>query len=440
MVLLFRWETKGKECRHMSISLDRENLKGFVEDKDLQGIVGKIEKAHNDLENKTGKGSEVTGWTDLPSRIEDSFIQELQELGEKVRGNSDCLISIGIGGSYLGIKATIEFLRDAAQMPVYFAGHNISVDYLHKMLEVVKDKNISVVVISKSGTTTEPAIAFRIVKEILKEKYNEEDLKQRIICVTDEKKGALKQIADKNGYQSFVIPDDVGGRFSVLTPVGLVPLAIAGIDIQGIIEGAREGQKEYSKFDLDSNISYQYAGLRYLLYKNGKVIEVLSTFYDNLQYITEWWKQLYGESEAKEGKGIFPSSLIMSTDLHSMGQLMQEGMRNVFETFLDVGKPDFEITIPKDDSDLDNFNIVAGKDLDFVNTQAFRATASAHFEGGVPNMSISICKSDPYHLGQLFYFFERAVAISGYLLGVNPFNQPGVEAYKKKMFALLGRS
>ncbi|MBF0522775.1 MAG: glucose-6-phosphate isomerase [Candidatus Omnitrophica bacterium] len=424
----------------MSLTLDKEYLKGFVSSEDLKLIAKDIEKAHEALEKKTGKGSEFTGWTDLPSRIEDSFVAELEKLGKDVRQNSDCLVSIGIGGSYLGIRATMEFLRGKDGFPVYYAGHNMSVDYHYKLFNCLKDKRVTVVVISKSGTTTEPALAFRLAKQFLKGKYSGEELKKRIICVTDAKKGALRKIADKNGYRSFVIPDDVGGRFSILTPVGLVPLAIAGVDIRALVQGARDGQKEYSNADLEKNIAYQYAGLRYLLYKKGKLIEVSSSFYDNMSFVLEWWKQLYGESEAKGGQGIFPASLIMSTDLHSMGQLMQDGVRNLFETFLDIERSEHSVVIPKEDEDLDGFNIVSDKDLDYVNKQAYKATAAAHFEGGVPNMTLRLMKADEYHLGKLYYFYERAVAISGYLLGVNPFDQPGVEAYKKKMFALLGKA
>jgi len=423
----------------MSVSLDREYLDGFIKQEEMDGISSRIQQAHNALENKTGAGSEYTGWTDLPSRIENSFLDELVELGKEVRDDCDCIISIGIGGSFLGIKSTVEFLRDKAQIPIYYAGHNMSVDCLAALMEKVKDKRIALVVISKSGTTTEPALAFRILKNFLKEKYSDEELKKRIFCVTDEKKGALLKVANNEGYRTFIIPDDVGGRFSVLTPVGLVPLAFCGIDIKALVEGAREGQKKFSIFNLDENAAYQYAAVRYLLYKKGKTIEVLSTFYDNVQYVTEWWKQLYGESEGKDGKGIFPASLVMSTDLHSMGQIMQDGIRNIFETFLSINKTQHSIIIPEDSNNLDNFNIVAGKELDYVNKQACKATAEAHFEGGVPNMTIHICKADEFHLGKLYYFFERAVAISGYLLEVNPFNQPGVEAYKSKMFALLGR-
>lgn len=422
----------------MSISLDQQYLKGFIEQNDIDSVVSQLEKAHQDLENKTGAGNDFLGWTTLPGEIEDSFISELETLGEEVRSNSDCLISIGIGGSYLGIKATEAYLG-TTKIPIHYAGHNMNVDYLYKLLESLKDKNITVVVISKSGTTTEPALAFRLVKNFLSDKYSEEELQKRIICVTDKSKGALREIANNKGYRSFVIPDDVGGRFSVLTPVGLVPLALAGVDIKGLVEGARKGQEEYSKLDLSTNVAYQYAVNRFLLYKKGKVIEMLASFYDNMQYVAEWWKQLFGESEGKDGKGIFPASTILSTDLHSMGQLMQDGMRNIFETFLHVDKQGYQISIPEDAQNLDSFNIVAGKDLDFVNEQAYKATAAAHFEGGVPNMTLTICQSDAYHLGQLYYLYERAVAISGYLLEVNPFDQPGVEAYKKKMFALLGR-
>ncbi|MCA9405924.1 MAG: glucose-6-phosphate isomerase [Candidatus Omnitrophica bacterium] len=423
----------------MSITLNTDHLKGFISDDEVKSILPAIKKAHEDLENKTGQGSDFLGWTDLPARIEDSFIAELEQLGKDVRANSDCLVSIGIGGSYLGIRSTIEFLRDAAQIPVYYAGHNMSVDYVHDLLETIKDKRVTVVVISKSGTTTEPALAFRLIKEALKKKYNDEELKQRIICVTDANKGALRKTADKEGYRSYVIPDDVGGRFSILTPVGLVPLAIAGVDIKALVDGARQGQEEYAKMEMANNTCYQYVANRYLLYKKGKVIEVLSSFYDNMFYVNEWWKQLFGESEGKDGKGIFPASLIMSTDLHSMGQLMQDGMRNVFETFIEIKKSKHSIAIPEDPEDVDSFNIIAGKDLDYVNKQAYKGTASAHFEGGVPNMTFTLCQADAFHLGQLYYLFERAVGLSGYLLEVNPFDQPGVEAYKKKMFALLGK-
>lgn len=423
----------------MGIQLCTKNLKGFADEKDISALAPAIEKAHDDLEQGTGAGNDFTGWVHLPSSIEKSFLDDLAALGKKVRSYSDGLISIGIGGSYLGIRSTVDFLRNEAQVPVYYAGHNMSVDYLAGLLEKVKKMDVSVVVISKSGTTTEPALAFRVIKEMMAKKYKKDELTKRIFCVTDKAKGALRTIADENGYRSFVIPDDVGGRFSVLTPVGLVPLALAGIDVHALVKGACAGEKEYSKRDAASNIAYQYAAARQCLYRKGRLIEVMASFYDNLQYVNEWWKQLYGESEGKGGKGIFPASLMLSADLHSMGQLMQDGIRNMFETFIEIEQPRSSVKIPNDPKDTDRFNCVAGKDLDFVNKQAYKATAAAHAEGGVPNMTISLQKDDAFHLGQLYYFFERAVAISGYVMGVNPFDQPGVEAYKKKMFELIGK-
>ncbi|MFC1510131.1 glucose-6-phosphate isomerase [Candidatus Omnitrophota bacterium] len=423
----------------MSIKLDQAYLKGFIDSSAIEGLRDDITTAHNDLENKTGAGNEYLGWANLAASIEDSFLDELVALGQDVRAHSDCIVSIGIGGSYLGIRAVCEYVRNKTDIPIYYAGHNISVDYMTDLLEKIKDKRVTLVVISKSGTTTEPAIAFRILKKALKEKYSEEELKKRIICVTDAKKGALRKAVDAAGYRSFIIPDDVGGRFSVLTPVGLVPLALAGVDIKSLVAGARVGEAEYAVNDLSVNIAYQYAAIRFLLFNAEKRIEVTSSFYDNMHYVGEWWKQLYGESEGKEGKGLFPASLIFSTDLHSMGQLMQEGVRNIFETFIDVETCNTQMSIPEEPENLDNFNLVAGRDLNYVNEQAHKATASAHFEGGVPNMTLMLEKCDLFHLGQLFSFYTRAVAISGYLLKVNPFDQPGVEAYKKKMFALLGR-
>jgi len=420
------------------ITVNTDYLKGFVSADELNAILPSVRHAHYNLHNHKGPGCEFTGWLDLPSRIPDVLIQDINALAREVHQHSDCIVSIGIGGSYLGIRATVDFL-DTGKLPVYYAGHTISSDYLHQLLATLKDKRITVVVISKSGTTTEPAIAFRVIKKLLENRYQGEELKKRIICVTDEKKGALRKIADGQGYRSFIIPDDVGGRFSILTPVGLVPLGIAGIDIQSLLQGARQAEAEYKICDLDKNICYRYAALRNILYTKGKKIEVLSSFYPNVFYVAEWFKQLFGESEGKEGKGIFPASLIMSTDLHSMGQWMQEAERTVFETFLQIDKPQHDVMIPKDPQDLDGFNYVAGQGFDFVNKKAYEATASAHFEGGVPNMTITLSQADANHLGQLYYFFEKACGMSGYILGVNPFDQPGVEAYKKKMFALLGK-
>ena len=423
----------------MEITLDRQYLKGYIEDKDYEAILPEIQKAHEDLENKTGKGSEFTGWLDLPQRIEDSLLNELTELGQEIRNNSDCLLSVGIGGSYVGIHSSLEFLISEQKLPVYYAGHNLSSGYLYHLLKELEDKRVTVVVISKSGTTTEPALAFRIIKKFMEDKYDADELKKRIICITDPEKGALRSIAVREGYKTFAINSDVGGRFSIMTPAGLAPLAMAGIDIKGMIDGAREAQIHCAQMDLKKNIAYQYAAARSILYRQDKTIEVLSTFYQRLSLVEEWWKQLFGESEGKDGKGIFPTSLSYTTDLHSMGQLIQDGTRNIFETFLLVDTEGQGVVIPTDNEDLDNFNCVAGQDLDFVNRQAHKATAKAHFEGGVPNMTITIPRFDSYSLGQLYYFFEKAVAIKGYLLGVNPFDQPGVEAYKTNLYELLGR-
>jgi glucose-6-phosphate isomerase len=421
----------------MDIKLDKTHLTGYIADQDYEKLLPSVQKAHDRLENRTGKGAEYLGWLELPHKIENAFLDEIEELGEEIRQGSDCLLSIGIGGSYLGVHATLEFLIGDQKLPVHFAGHNLSSGYLYHLLQDLEDKDVTVTVISKSGTTTEPALAFRIIKKFMQEKYRVEELRKRIICITDAKKGALKSMADREGYRTFAINDDVGGRFSILTSAGLVPVAIAGVDVKSLIEGARAAQTHCSQKDLAVNIAYQYAAARYLLHKQGKDIEVLSTFYQRLSLVEEWWKQLFGESEGKDGKGIFPASLSFTSDLHSMGQLLQEGKRNMFETFLVVDQPGHGLVIPHDDEDLDRFNCVAGFDLDYVNKQAYKATAMAHYEGGVPNMTLTIPRFDAYSLGQLYYFFEKAVAMMGYLLDVNPFDQPGVEAYKKKMFALL---
>lgn len=423
----------------MSIKLDISNLKGFVQASDWQNIVPKIQKAHEDLESGQGAGSEFTGWLHLPSETKSNFVKELETLGAQVRRNSDCLVSLGIGGSYLGVRATIEFLIGDQKLPVYYGGSNLSAGYLQWVLDQAKNKKITVVVISKSGTTTETALAFRIIKKFMEKKYSAKEIQKRIICVTDAKKGALRKIVDKEGYRAYPIFDDVGGRFSVFSAAGLVSLAIAGIDIKALMAGARDAEKAFAKTDIQDNPAYEYAGARYLLSQKGKKIEVFSSFYQRMVFVAEWWKQLFGESEGKNSKGIFPASLNLTADLHSMGQLMQEGERNIFETFVMIENPGKKLTVPSDKDNMDNFNCVAGKDLDYVNKQAYRATAAAHYEGGVPNMTITIPDGSAYSLGQLYYFFEKAVAVSGYLSGVNPFDQPGVEAYKKKMFELLGR-
>ncbi|MBF0485892.1 MAG: glucose-6-phosphate isomerase [Candidatus Omnitrophica bacterium] len=423
----------------MAITLNTGYLKNFVSNDEMNAFAAPVQKAQQDLHNKTGAGHDFLGWVNLPSNTPDALVAELSALGREVRENSEAIISVGIGGSYLGIRSTLEFLGGDSGVPVYYAGHNMATSDMARILKVIEKKNVTVVVISKSGTTTEPAVAFRIIDLAMRRKYSSAELKKRIICVTDEKKGALRQIADKEGYRSYIIPDDVGGRFSVLTPVGLVPLALAGVDIKAFVEGFRAGEKEYANPDLLKNACYQYAVIRNVLYRKGKCIEMMASFYPNVQYVCEWWKQLYGESEGKGGKGIFPASTILSTDLHSMGQLMQDGMRNIFETFLMIDNVLDRVSIPSQAEDTDKFNCVAGKDLDWVNKQAYKATSDAHYEGGVPNLTITLDKADAFHIGQLYYFFEKGVGISGYLLGVNPFDQPGVEAYKKKMFVLLGK-
>lgn len=420
------------------IALDLTHAKTAVPAAAWEGIWPAIEKAHKDLHHKTGLGSDFIGWVDLPKSIDAKVIEEIQALAAEVKGHSDCIISIGIGGSYLGIRATIEFLGGHTSLPLYYAGHHMSSIELKQLLDVIANKKPTVVVISKSGTTTEPALAFRVIKTALAKRFSPAELKKRIIAVTDEAKGALRTMVKHEGYRSFIIPDNVGGRFSILTPVGLVPLALAGVDIQALIDGAKKGQEEYGVMS-QQNSCYQYAAMRQLLYRSGKKIEVLSSFYPQVFFVAEWFKQLFGESEGKGNQGIFPASLMMSTDLHSMGQMMQEGERTIFETFLMLDRQAASIEIPHDDANLDGFNYVAGKTLDEVNKKAYEGTRAAHTEGGVPNMTITLCKADAFHLGQLYYFFEKACGISGYVQGVNPFDQPGVEAYKKKMFALLGK-
>jgi glucose-6-phosphate isomerase len=418
------------------VSLNIDYLKGFLSANDIKGMFPLVRLAHDNLHEGRGMGKEFTGWVDLPSKIPEDLLKSLVPLSEEVQQNSDCLVSIGIGGSYLGLRAGLDFLG-TSKLPVYYAGHNISGDYLHRLLGELASKRVTAIIISKSGTTTEPALAFRVIRNFLQSKYQGAELKKRIICVTDVKRGALRAAAEKGGYRTFPIPDNVGGRFSVFTPAGLVPLALAGVDIAALVDGARNAQAKYSICDFDQNPCYLYAAIRNLLYARKKRLEVLSSFYPNLFYMAEWFKQLFGESEGKQGKGIFPASLMMSTDLHSMGQWMQDAERMVFETFIQINNPEHDLEISKDEDDWDGFNYVAGKTFDFVNKKAYEATAAAHFEGGVPNMTLTIDKADARNLGHLFYFFEKACGISGYCLGINPFDQPGVETYKKKMFELL---
>ncbi|RKY41606.1 MAG: glucose-6-phosphate isomerase [Candidatus Makaraimicrobium thalassicum] len=422
------------------LRLDTAHLEGFVTDKDLEDIFPEVEKAHTLLAERNGPGKDLLGWMDIPENIDERVIKDIEETAAGLNSNSDAVIIIGIGGSYLGARAAIEALSPGSvDRKVFFAGHNLSGDYLGDLLETLKDRDISVNVISKSGTTTEPAVAFRIVEDFLKKKYGPGRVRDRIVCTTDSEKGALRARARKEGYRSFVIPDDVGGRFSVLTPVGLLPAACAGINVRDLIAGAKEQRLRSVGCDLSENMSYRYAAARNVLYRGGKRIEVLSNFDDRLHYLGEWWKQLFGESEGKNGRCIFPASCDFSADLHSMGQLIQEGERNLFETFFIVEKDSGRCPIPRDDEDMDELNYLAGKQVDYVNRKAYEATAKAHFEGGVPNSTVLLAERSAFCLGQLFYFFEKAAAVSGYLSGVNPFDQPGVDSYKQKMFKLLGK-
>ncbi|MFT9496252.1 glucose-6-phosphate isomerase [Anaerosolibacter sp.] len=408
-----------------------------------------VKWSHNDLHNKTGAGNDFLGWVDYPTNYDQEEFIRIRIAALKIQKNSDVFIVVGIGGSYAGAKAAIELLghtfhnvlpKGKRKVPeIYFVGHNLSGTYYNHLMEIIKDKEISLCVISKSGTTTEPAIAFRLLRTYLEQKYGEGEAAERIYAVTDAKKGALRQLATEKGYETFVIPDDVGGRYSILTAVGLLPIAVAGIDIQQMMDGAKDAQHLYAKDDLMENPCYQYAVLRNVLYRKGKEIEVLASYEPSLRYVAEWWKQLYGESEGKDGKGIFPASVEFSTDLHSMGQLLQDGRRNIFETVLTIGSPKEDIVIPEDDQNLDGLNFLAGKTLNQVNHHAFEGTMLAHTDGGVPNLVIELPEANPYYFGKLIYFFEKACGMSGYLLGVNPFDQPGVEEYKRNMFALLGK-
>lgn len=431
------------------ITLDLSKTKPYLNEHETHNLQQMIDAAHHMLHNKTGSGSDFLGWIDLPINYDKDEFQRIQKAAEKIKKSSEILVVIGIGGSYLGARAAIEMLnhsfygllpKNKKNAPVIlFAGNNISSTYMSELLEAVEGKDISVNVISKSGTTTEPAIAFRIFKEYLEKKYGKEGAKERIFATTDKAKGALKTLADAEGYETFVIPDDVGGRFSVLTAVGLLPIACAGIDIDEIMKGAVDAREEYSTSSLKDNQCYQYAAARNALYRKGKTTEIIVNYEPNLHYFGEWWKQLYGESEGKDNKGIFPAAVDFSTDLHSMGQYIQEGIRNIFETVINVEKPKKEIIIEESAENIDGLNFLAGKTMDFVNKKAFQGTVLAHNDGGVPNIVINVPALTPYYFGQMVYFFEKACGISGYLLGINPFDQPGVEAYKKNMFALLGK-
>lgn len=427
-----------------NIVLDCKKAAEFFSNDEVLSIREQVKSAHRVLHEKTGAGSDFLGWVDLPENYDKEEFARIKKAAEKIRNDSDVLIVIGIGGSYLGAKAAIDFLRGPfynfnSKTQIFFAGNSISPNYLDGLLKAIEGKDVSVNVISKSGTTTEPAIAFRIFKDYLEKKYGKDEAKNRIYATTDKAKGALKNLADSEGYETFVVPDDVGGRYSVLTAVGLLPIAVCGADIDKLMEGAKDAMALYANDNLEENDCYMYAAVRNILYRKGKTVEMLVNYEPELQYFIEWWKQLYGESEGKDQKGIFPSGASFSTDLHSMGQYIQDGLRNLFETVIYVENSKEDITIGEDKDNVDGLNFLAGKTVDFVNKKAFEGTLLAHTDGGVPNLILKIKALDEYTLGQLVYFFEKACGISGYILGVNPFNQPGVESYKKNMFALLGK-
>ena len=427
------------------ISFDYSKASNFISEEEICNMEEITNTAADILMTKRGAGNDYLGWIDLPVDYDKEEFARIKKSAEKIRKDSKVLVVVGIGGSYLGAKAAIDMLtgsfdnyEDGENPRIVYAGNSISSTYLAQLIAFIKDKDFSVNIISKSGTTTEPALAFRMLRNLLIEKYGEEGAKGRIYATTDKAKGALKNFADKEGYETFVVPDDVGGRFSVLTAVGLLPIAVAGIDIDAMMKGAQDARVEYNK-PYSENDCYKYAAIRNILMRKGKGVEFMVNYEPCLQYFSEWWKQLFGESEGKDNRGILPCSVNFSTDLHSMGQYIQDGARIMFETVLNVEEPKLDLEIPFDEENTDGLNFLSGKTVDFVNTKAFQGTLLAHTDGNVPNLIVNIPRIDAYHFGNLVYFFEKACAVSGYILGVNPFNQPGVESYKKNMFALLDK-
>lgn len=432
-----------------NINLNIEKVFGFVPKEQIFAQEAKANESIATLHNGNGAGNDFLGWLHLPSSITDEQLTDIENTANALRSKCEIVVAIGIGGSYLGTRAVVEAMNNSfdalhttnRKNPVLlYAGHNIGEDYLYELSEVLKGRQFGIINISKSGTTTEPALAFRILKKQLEDAVGKEEAKHRIVAITDAKKGALRKLADQEGYKTFIIPDNVGGRFSVLTPVGLLPIAVAGVNIRDLVAGAVSMEKATDQaVPFAENISAIYAAVRNELYKDGKKIEILCNFHPKLHYIAEWWKQLYGESEGKDNKGIFPAAVDLTTDLHSMGQWIQDGERTIFETVISVEEPAHKVIVPTDEENLDGLNFLAGKRVDGVNKMAELGTQLAHVDGGVPNVKITIPAVTPYYIGQLFYFFEKACGISGYMLDVNPFNQPGVEAYKKNMFALLNK-
>ena len=431
------------------VTFDYSKANLFIREHEMESMKDIVLAAKDKLLARTGAGNDFLGWIDLPEDYDKDEFERIQKAADKIKADSDVLLVIGIGGSYLGARAAIEFLRhsfynmiskEARKTPeIYFVGNSISSTYLHDLIDVIGERDFSVNIISKSGTTTEPAIAFRIFKEMLEKKYGKEEAAKRIYATTDKERGALKNLATEEGYESFVVPDDVGGRFSVLTAVGLLPIAASGADITKLMEGAASARKAALELSFEENDALKYAAVRNILHAKGKSVEVLANYEPSLHYVSEWWKQLYGESEGKDQKGIFPASVDLTTDLHSMGQFIQDGSRIMYETVLNVEKSREEVMIGEEPVDLDGLNYLAGQTVDFVNKSAMNGTVLAHTDGNVPNLMVNIPEQNEFYLGELFYFFEFACGVSGYILGVNPFNQPCVEAYKKNMFALLGK-
>ena len=431
------------------VTFDYSKATSFISNEEVESMKKIAEDAKKVLVDKTGAGNDFLGWIDLPVNYDKEEFDRIKKAAKKIQEDSEVLIVIGIGGSYIGARAAIDFLRhgfynnvskEIRKTPeIYYAGNSISPAYLQGLIDVVGDRDFSVNIISKSGTTTEPAIAFRIFKEMLEKKYGKEEAAKRIYATTDKSKGALKGLATAEGYESFVVPDDVGGRFSVLTAVGLLPIAVSGADIDKLMEGAASGREKALNNAFEENDAIKYAAIRNILLRKGKSVEITANYEPSLHYFGEWWKQLYGESEGKDQKGIFPAAVDLTTDLHSMGQFIQDGSRIMFETVIKIEETDAKIIIDKDPEDLDGLNYLAGKDMDFVNKSAMNGTILAHTDGNVPNLLVSVPKQNEFYLGELFYMYEFACGVSGYILGVNPFNQPGVESYKKNMFALLGK-
>ena len=431
------------------VTFDYSKAAGFVSESEVAYMEKTVEAAKETLLAKTGAGNDFLGWIDLPVDYDKEEFGRIKEAAKKIQSDSDVLLVIGIGGSYLGARAAIEFLRhsfynnvskEERKAPeIYYVGNNISSTYIKHLMQVVEGKDFSINMISKSGTTTEPAIAFRVFKKMLIEKYGKEEAAKRIYATTDKAKGSLKNLADEEGYQTFVVPDDVGGRFSVLTAVGLLPIAVSGADIDKLMEGAASGRELALNTPYAENDALMYATIRNILHRKGKSVEILANYEPSVHYVSEWWKQLYGESEGKDQKGIFPASVDLTTDLHSMGQFIQDGARIMFETVINVETPKCELVIEEEEVDLDGLNYLAGKSVDFINKSAMNGTMLAHTDGNVPNLMVNIPEQNEFYLGQLFYFFEFACGVSGYISGVNPFDQPGVESYKKNMFALLGK-